>query len=223
MTSLLEVALINAVMATGLAMVVWLATRVWRHPVFVHTLWIVVLLKLITPPLVRVPWRFSENAVSDSTSNAVFRDAAMSLTGQTPPVTVKNTDEPSRMAEESITLAPIEAKRDLFVDSDRNLLLAAGQNEAEHVPAQKQARNSAHFPIPWTSAGITIWLSGTVAYLFVSLARLVRFHRALVHAAPASAEIQRIATELAAPIWRRQSISITGDRRPSVAIGVADW
>ena len=58
MTSLLEVALINAVMATGLAMVVWLVTRVWRHPVFVHTLWIVVLLKLITPPLVRVPWRF---------------------------------------------------------------------------------------------------------------------------------------------------------------------
>jgi beta-lactamase regulating signal transducer with metallopeptidase domain/protein involved in polysaccharide export with SLBB domain len=191
------VALINAVMATGLAMVVWLATRVWRHPVFVHTLWIVVLLKLITPPLVRVPWRFSENAVSDSTSNAVFLDAAISLTGPTPPVTVKNIDEPSRMAQQSITLAPIEAKRDLFVDSDRNLLLAAGQNEAVHAPAQKQSRNSADFPISWTTAGITIWLSGTVAYLFVSLARLLRFHRALVHAAPASAEIQRIATELA--------------------------
>ena len=126
------------------------------------------------------------------------------------------------VAQESITLAPIEAKRRPVCRAGRNLLLAATQNEAVHAARSESARNSAHFPITWTTAGITIWLTGTVAYLFCRLVRLVRFHRASAACRPASEEIQRIATELGAPVWRRQSISIARDRRPAFAAGVAD-
>ena len=66
MTSLFEIGLTNAALAGLLAIVVWLVTRVWRHPAFVHALWVIVLVKLITPPIVTVPWPSADGA-ADST------------------------------------------------------------------------------------------------------------------------------------------------------------
>src|ERR1700740_3196848 len=101
MTRLLESGLINAAMATGLAIVVWLATRAWRHPVFVHTLWIVVLLKLVTPPVVTMPWRFIEPKVVGQASAGTFHDSPVLLAGEILPVKPRNTDELSSTEEES--------------------------------------------------------------------------------------------------------------------------
>jgi beta-lactamase regulating signal transducer with metallopeptidase domain len=56
--ALLSIALGNAVAAAGLAVVVAALTRVCRRPAVAHALWLLVLLKLLTPPLVplTVPW-----------------------------------------------------------------------------------------------------------------------------------------------------------------------
>src|ERR687887_524383 len=58
MDTLLEVGLANALLAAGLGLAVALVTRVWRRPALAHALWLLVLLKLITPPLVplRLGW-----------------------------------------------------------------------------------------------------------------------------------------------------------------------
>src|SRR5713226_4948593 len=55
MDMLLHVGLANAVLATGLALVAWAAGRLARRPFLAHALWLLVLLKLITPPLMTVP------------------------------------------------------------------------------------------------------------------------------------------------------------------------
>ena len=55
MESLLSVALSNAIVATLLAAIVAVAARVCRRPIVVHALWLLVLLKLLTPPLIVVP------------------------------------------------------------------------------------------------------------------------------------------------------------------------
>lgn len=57
MDSILEIAISNAVTATLLAVVVFAAQRFIRRPALVHCLWLLVLLKLVTPPLIpiRVP------------------------------------------------------------------------------------------------------------------------------------------------------------------------
>src|SRR5260370_26607813 len=55
MDMLLRVGLGNAVLATGLALVAWAAGRLARRPALAHALWLLVLLKLITPPLLTVP------------------------------------------------------------------------------------------------------------------------------------------------------------------------
>ena len=41
----------NAVLAAALAVIVFAVTRVWRNPQFAHALWLLVLIKLVTPPV----------------------------------------------------------------------------------------------------------------------------------------------------------------------------
>src|SRR5436190_8396311 len=58
MNDLLHISLSNAVAAMGLAVVAAVTSRLCRRPALTHGLWLLVLLKLVTPPLltVRIPW-----------------------------------------------------------------------------------------------------------------------------------------------------------------------
>jgi beta-lactamase regulating signal transducer with metallopeptidase domain len=56
-------ALSNAVLATGLAIVVAVVTRFVRRPETVALLWLLVLVKLVAPPLLSVPWAHSGSTV----------------------------------------------------------------------------------------------------------------------------------------------------------------
>src|SRR5262245_57907318 len=58
MSTLLAIGLANAACAAVLAVAAWLAGRLRCRPALVHALWLLVLLKLVTPPLVRsgLPW-----------------------------------------------------------------------------------------------------------------------------------------------------------------------
>ena len=58
METLLHVGFSNAVAATVLALFALGITRVWRNPFAAHVLWLIVLLKLVTPPLIEVPMPF---------------------------------------------------------------------------------------------------------------------------------------------------------------------
>ncbi len=55
MYSILEFAILNALTASVMAVVAVVVSRYVRRPAVVHTLWVLVLLKLITPPIVAVP------------------------------------------------------------------------------------------------------------------------------------------------------------------------
>ena len=54
MDELLQIGLSNAVVAVLLAVPAALAGRYCRRPALVHALWLLVLLKLVTPPLLRL-------------------------------------------------------------------------------------------------------------------------------------------------------------------------
>ena len=55
MESLVRAMLNNALAAAGLALIVAAIARTCRQPALVHSLWVVVLLKLVTPPLLTIP------------------------------------------------------------------------------------------------------------------------------------------------------------------------
>src|SRR5947209_17519517 len=54
MSALLQVALTNAVLALGLAVIAW-ASSFLRRPAITHTLWLLVLLRLVMPPVWQLP------------------------------------------------------------------------------------------------------------------------------------------------------------------------
>src|SRR5689334_9883113 len=51
MNWLLALAVQNTLLATVLALVVACVTRLWRNPPLAHVLWLLVLVKLVTPPI----------------------------------------------------------------------------------------------------------------------------------------------------------------------------
>lgn len=55
MTTLLEVGLANALVAALIAPVALVVGRMSRRPAWAHALWLLVLLKLVTPPMLRLP------------------------------------------------------------------------------------------------------------------------------------------------------------------------
>ncbi len=71
MSAIFEIGLSNAVMVVLLAAVAAAATARKRHPALVHGLWLLVFVKLVTPPLVSVPvpllWTWQEAPVADQT------------------------------------------------------------------------------------------------------------------------------------------------------------
>src|SRR5262245_45770641 len=79
MASVFEIGVINAAVATVLALCVCVASRCWRQPVFVHALWLIVLLKLVTPPLVGIPWRFAGQPTARTTVGEAESNVASSL------------------------------------------------------------------------------------------------------------------------------------------------
>ena len=54
MSNPLELAAHNTVVAIIIAIFVYGLTRIWRSPQFAHVLWLLVLLKLVTPPILRI-------------------------------------------------------------------------------------------------------------------------------------------------------------------------
>ena len=46
----------NTVVAILLALFVYGLTRVWRNPPAAHVLWLLVLLKLVAPPVMKIDW-----------------------------------------------------------------------------------------------------------------------------------------------------------------------
>ncbi|HUT89942.1 MAG TPA: hypothetical protein VMY37_10615 [Thermoguttaceae bacterium] len=84
-----EISASNSLVVAVLAVGVALLGRVWKNPVGLHLLWVLVLVKLIAPPLVTVPLALPMNQRPvTSEQHGTHRDAA-----DQPPVTPGGLDE----------------------------------------------------------------------------------------------------------------------------------
>ena len=55
MNSIYALLVSNVVLATLLAVLAFVLTKLWRNPQFAHALWLLLLVKLVTPPLIHTP------------------------------------------------------------------------------------------------------------------------------------------------------------------------
>ncbi|MHC4398509.1 MAG: M56 family metallopeptidase [Planctomycetota bacterium] len=115
---LLEATLSNAVIATAMALAVVAMARFLRHrPAVVHVMWVIVLLKLVTPPLVSVPVKFGWEARPASPGSAV------EFPGEVPMGTIEALSE-SDVAALTTELERMRAARELQSTTASELWLA---------------------------------------------------------------------------------------------------
>src|SRR5262249_3804492 len=158
MDSLLHIGLSNAVVATLLALVALVVGAVCRRPAVVHGLWLLVLLKLVTPPLVRVPVPWPAPAHPPP--------ASLGYAGDQP-----DTSAWSRApAEEAVVgpfLVPGEAI-DLALPQEFPIALDALEPAAPApVPTPE--------PFAWVEALATVWATGSAGWFLLAGRRVSRF------------------------------------------------
>jgi beta-lactamase regulating signal transducer with metallopeptidase domain len=183
----------NALLAGVLAGLVALVCRLGRfRPAVRHALWLLVLLKLVTPPLVEWPWRppilepdqHAEPVAAPGPAPTPTEDMILAL--------LMPADLPG----------PAENNP---ADPEIGGVLASPTPPATEPAALAEP---AHQPAPswWAwlpTALLTAWLSGALIVATMQLGRVLRLRRLVAGGRPASAELAREVEELAAQLGAR--------------------
>lgn len=182
MSEILELGLVNAALAAILAAIVFGVTQVWRNPHIAHVLWVLVLVKLVTPPLVEVPIPFGEGWYTQELSSTVGAGLKISELNSVPAET-----ELSGMAQESANPFPLVEKQppERRAEPVANSVSVAGTSVA---------RTSSRFWPFWV--GI-VWLSGSFLWGLTACIRIVRFHNKLRETDGACEALERVGETVA--------------------------
>jgi beta-lactamase regulating signal transducer with metallopeptidase domain len=181
MESLVQIGLSNAVVALVLAAVAALLGAVLRKPALTHGLWLLVLLKLVTPPLVLIPIGWSEPARSPEVE-----------------VTLRGSDaEPAEGDGAEPVVVWLSAEELAALQGDQLAAAPAPRVELPPEPAPAPAWGW------WQLAG-WVWLAGTLAWFGLALVRVITFHRLLRFARPAPEWLRRQVAALAGKLGLKQ-------------------
>jgi bla regulator protein BlaR1 len=176
MQFILDALLTNAVVALFLAVLAALVGRCVGRPALAHVLWLIVLLKLITPPLFSIHWPNSAPAPAEESAVA---------------------DEPAAI----VAVTPVQSAEPKSLEEDG---ATTRQHLAEALVALREERESVL--ATWNNGRLLrtllagIWASGTLLWFSVFAWRIVRFHRLLGLGQPADDALQAQAEDLASRI-----------------------
>lgn len=204
MGSLLELGLANAVVAGALALVAVVVGLVSRRPALVHALWLLVLVKLVTPSLVPVPvpwWREPPPPVAKR--KPVPRPAPVLLVQALeqpqppmpmPPMTLftKIEDLAGGMPPFLPAFPPVPPP---FV-VEPPVVVAAGPPLPPPEPVVETPAEDTRLRDAARLLGV-VWLGGAAVWLLVAVLRIARFQRLLRNAKEADAAFQAEAAAIA--------------------------
>lgn len=216
----LAVGLSNATAVTGLAAVVFVTTRVWRHAPLAHFLWLAVLVKLVMPPSfhlpVIIPAASQSVAGADTSSTRSMEGGGPSdlvaTRSQAPMAsrTGDNTEDPPR--------------------HDQEHQGACAKDQPHAGPAfAPVATNEDHtsrgiFAVSWLTwhrATFAVWLTGALAMMATVQWRVSRFRLLLRHAVEAPPELREEVASLAqlARVRILPNVRVTGARTAPLVFG----
>ncbi len=173
MNFMFQIAIENALLVALAAPLVWAVSRPLRRPALTHALWLILLIKLVAPPLYRPAISLPQGPV-DQTSTAI----AMRLTEE--PVDGQR--------------APADFKPLYVTDTIQSLATHDAVGELRQIP--RHPDHSVRTFEEFIPAMQIVWIAGSTICLLIALARIVRFSRGLRHAHPAPPELQSRVAQL---------------------------
>jgi beta-lactamase regulating signal transducer with metallopeptidase domain len=182
---LLSIAVSNAVAATVLALAALAVGAVYRRPALVHGLWLLVLLKLVTPPLVFLPIAWPGAAES-------AQEVAV--------------------AQEEPTIVPLGGSRSARPTPQAALIdpptIEEGSAGVEGPPVVEEPSLPSSDVLPeaplWPQMLRIVWGVGALAWFLLAMERLDHFRRLLRFARPAPAALQERTRRLAQSLGLRR-------------------
>jgi len=192
MDALLRIGLANALLATLLALVVAAVSRVWRRPALSHGLWLLVLFKLLMPPLIAVPLPWPVETTLEPGTGEV----TLSLPNQTDV-------EPDLV---TLPATALEARTPAFEDA----LSGSLPETIEPKPSQPSFSSdpAAWQWLTWREALAILWLAGSLVWGVLMARRVWRFQCLFRQAEPAPAYLQQQAQGLARRLGIRRTPSV---------------
>ena len=181
----------NTVFAFILALIVYGLTRIWPNPPVAHLLWLLVLLKLVTPPILRIDCPAHWLTGSSSPRNSVVADLSE--------IKDRTAQSHSRFNDRSET--PTTARQAV----DRPEGRATVRESAVGMDPLEIARNLQSF---WHRARpflLWCWIGGACLYALIAATCIVRFNRCLRGTFPAPERLQQLASQTAHKIGLRRA------------------
>ncbi len=232
MGGLVELGLSNALVAVVLAGAALLMGRFSRHPALVHLLWLLVLVKLVTPPLFRLPVPYLSTTKRAAASAPPERTIELPqgeevrVVPPAPPVASPRESALARVEDMMVdtmgvpapaALSPAAPMAPDMVPAVLPMAPMPPVRAAEPVPPPPPETHkptdptTADLPLRrtgWTLSWLDlvglIWLAGSVAYLLILGWRIVQFQRQLCRAKPAVVELQLEAASAARTLGLRR-------------------
>ena len=198
MDAIFKIGLTNAAVAAVLGFLAALATRHWKNPHVGYALWLIVLLRLVAPPL--LPMSISIPAWATSPFDALSQnspDLGIQRTHDTSAAPVLADPAPPR----AIGSGPISSR-----PAPAGVTNAVTNQRTEPVPAETTSSLPAHAPAAGLHFSIRplvvgLWIAGTLVYLLLVTFRARRFSRMIQRASretpdPLRAEVAAIAAKI---------------------------
>ncbi len=199
MTTLLSIVLINAIAVLPLAVLACIVGRLARRPALTHAVWVLVLLKFVTPPLFQLPvtiempttgmGRVFDAPESLPVSHSKRLGQSPALDGHAARAEASTSDTQTVVSAESRNAAPRRVGRD---------------TPSIATSALKSAANSRAWQPELRSMLLAGWLTGAVFWTALQIFRALRFQRRVLCDAKAHAELQQQTERLATALGLRR-------------------
>jgi WD40 repeat protein/beta-lactamase regulating signal transducer with metallopeptidase domain len=197
MDTLLVVGLVNFLLATALAILVYGLSRICRRPALLHSLWVLVLLKLVAPPLILLPVLdpiekpVAKRRVPATRSVMVVSNEVVPDAGFIQDNRIETNVEPAKPPLPARVVLRAVPLRQPVVRTSVDFIEEPGEESFEQEPLATTA-------FPWVESVAGLWLAGAVFCLGWTFWGLVRFHRLLRHGERAPEALQAETRRLAA-------------------------
>ncbi|QDT98730.1 M56 family metallopeptidase [Gimesia aquarii] len=227
--TLFETGISNALVASVMALLVLVITRIWKSPHVAHLLWLLVLVKLVSPPLwhvsIPVPHMSAHFPAKDATETLSLNESQINFSKPEP----LKLEEVETMSGSLVT--PV--LNDSLSHLDDTELAEQGfelMARSQHVPLAVEASVLPHpegresllpfLPdVPdetvlwWVIPGL-VWMAGSLIWIIIFCCRVVEFNRLIRQTLPATDELKSVA----GPIAKKLSLSRLPDLRLTEAV-----
>jgi beta-lactamase regulating signal transducer with metallopeptidase domain len=198
---LLQIGVTNAVLATLLAVAAATASKLLRRPALSHALWLLVLIKILTPPLVVIPIALPAAEEESTPAAPVVAQVEVKLAPveRVPPRREVEPIAPPLDIEREQPAPLPGPERGEVPPAPREDPPATPLSDAGAPPAPAGATDTPLrlHELPWAALAGGLWLAGSALWFGLALTRMRRFHNVLKGGRLAPPDLQREASTLA--------------------------